>query len=182
MSIDFAADAEEQLPDDSLLKRVAQLAGNQLNLEDEIARLEECLDRTKAAWREIAEKALPEAIQEAGLSSFTLTDGRKVHTKQEVYASIPKERENAAFNWLRQTNNDAIIKNTVFVEFGKGQDYQAVALLRQLAELGISAMQKQAIHPMTLKAFLREQIEQGVDVPLDDFGAYIVTRAKVGKK
>ena len=49
---------------------------------------------------------------------------------------------------------------------------------------GIKKETKQAekVEPMTLKAFVREQIEKGKDVPADLFGVYVATRTKITTK
>lgn len=168
----------EVITDDEL-SSVAALASRQAELEYRIKRGESLLDDLKKEWRQIAEHDLPNAIQEVGLSTFTLADGRKISTKTEVYASIPKDNPNKAFAWLRANGHGALIKNVISAEFGKGEDEQAVEAASALAEAGFKPSQKESVHPMTLKAFLKEQLEKGVDVPLEDFGAHIVTRAKV---
>jgi len=35
------------------------------------------------------------------------------------------------------------------------------------------------VEPMTLKAFVKEQIERGNDLPLDLFGVFVGQRAKI---
>ena len=45
---------------------------------------------------------------------------------------------------------------------------------------GLNYEQKETVHPQTLKALLKEQMALGkIDVPLDTFNAYVVTKAVV---
>lgn len=173
---------EDDLPNDDQLRRLALLTIEQMQLESEIERQEQVLKDLKAAWREVAENKLPAAIAEAGVGGFTMPDGRKVHTKQEVYASIPAKNREAAFQWLRENKLDGVIKNEVTISLGRGEDAQAAAACDYLRAMGFAPVQAESIHPQTLKALIREQLEKGVEIPLDVFGAYVVTRAEVKTK
>ena len=51
--------------------------------------------------------------------------------------------------------------------------------MRLLRELGLQPEVKQDVHAQTLKAWLREQLEQGAEVDLELFGARPVWVAKV---
>jgi hypothetical protein len=51
-----------------------------------------------------------------------------------------------------------------------------------LRNRGHNVKQAEKVEPMTLKAFVREQIEKGKDVPADLFGVYVATRTKITTK
>lgn len=174
-----AQDQSEAMPGNEVLAAVAELAERQVALEVYIDKMEANIDEAKRRWRAIAEKELPEKLKEVGLASYTMTDGRKVHVKTEVYASIPKDNTGPAYTWLTDNKLDGIIKNVVLVEFGRGENLKAIEFAELVAGLGLRPEQKQSIHPMTLKATLKEVMEKGMDVPLEAFGAYIVDRSKV---
>jgi len=181
----MAADAEDAqnpevaMPGNELLKAVADLAARQVELENWLEAQELRMEEGKRRWRAIAEKELPEKIKEAGLSSYTMADGRKVSVKTEVYCSIPKDNTGPAYTWLRENKLDGIIKNTVVVEFSRGEDAKAAETAKKLADMGLRPVQNETIHPMTLKATLKEVMEKGMNVPLAAFGAFIVDRSKV---
>lgn len=164
---------------DDELSMVSALAARQVELEERIAKGEALLDQLKQELRQVAEKDLPNALQEVGLSAIQLTNGKKVTIKTEIYASIPKDSSAPAFAWLRDHGHGALIKNIISTEFGKGEDEKAVQAAMLLAEAGFTPSQKESVHPMTLKAFLKEQMEKGTSVPLELFGAFILNRAKV---
>lgn len=180
MSIDFLADADKPVElNEQQMQQLATLAAEQVKIEDWIAKREGELELAKVQLRKIAEVAIPNLMQEIGMSEFTLTNGMKLTIKQEVYASIPADNQQPAFNWLRKTGNDGLIKNVISCQFSKGQDADALTAGRLLAEAGFQPEQKQSVHPMTLKAFIKEQMEKGVDVPLADFGAHTVNKTKI---
>lgn len=178
--IDFLSMAEETVPayTNEQMKMISDLAERQVKIEEYIAKCEDNLAKAKENWRRVAEVALPNAMAEVGMSEFKLSNGTMVKVKQEVYASMPEDN-GAAFAWLRSHHLDGVIKNIISCQFSKGGDADAVRAAHLLAENGFHPEQKQNVHPMTLKALIREQMDKGVDVPLKDFGAYVVNRAKV---
>lgn len=181
MGIDFLKEMEANPPElnNEQMAMIADLAARQVVLEEYIAKCESNAEAAKVNLRKISEVALPNAMAEVGMSEFKLSNGTVVKVKQEVYASIPKDNTGPAFAWLREHNLDAVIKNVISVEFGKGEDQEAIRAATALAEEGFKPTQNQTVHPMTLKALLKEQMEKGVDVPLTAFGAHTVNKSKV---
>jgi hypothetical protein len=174
-----AATESAEMPENTALEQVRDLAIRQMQWEDYMFKLEAKLVEAKKEWRDIAEKELPNKMMECGISNYTLVDGSKISMKQEYYASIPKDNPDPAFMWLREHNLDGIIKNEVTVGFSKGEDALASEFAQWVAEKGLRPEQKTTIHAMTLKAFVKEQMEKGVDIPVEAFGVYTVTRSKV---
>lgn len=159
------------------LGQISRLAERQLEEELQVVKLEEQLKQAKEALRQTSDVDLPNAMAEVGLSSFTLSNGTKISVKDEVYASIPKECQEKAFLWLRNHDFGSLIKNQIIAEFGKGEDEEAHEAAALLAEHGWRPQQKESVHPMTLKAFIREQLTEGKEVPLEFFGATVISRA-----
>lgn len=156
------------------LTEVVTAATVQLGLQEEVQRLEGILKDYKEKLRFQSQQVLPNLMAEVGIDSLTLPNGFKVSIKDEIYAKIPEDSADKAFSWLREHDLDGIIKTNVFVDFGKGEDEKAQKTLDILHAAGIPALSKSTIHPMTLKAFLKEQVFNGKDIPLDLFGAEVV--------
>jgi hypothetical protein len=89
------------------------------------------------------------------------------------------ERKAEAFKWLRDNGFDDIIKNTVSVRFGRGEDELCASLLDLLGQKGFPADQAEKVEPMTLKAWVKEQVERGNAFPAELFGAYIGQKATI---
>ena len=166
---------------DKQLKTVSDLAKYQVVLEDKMKLIEEQLATLKDQYKQVSQVDLPEALAETGLTEIKLTDGSKITVMQFYNASIPKARMEEAFAWLRTNNHDDLIKNTVSCDFGRGEDKQAQVLRESLANSGISFTDKIGVHPQTLKAFVREQVESGSKLPLDLLGVYIGQKTKIIK-
>ena len=84
--------------------------------------------------------------------------------------------------WLRDQGLGDIIKNNVFVTFGKGEDNKAEQLLNLAAENGFQPQQKSDVAWMTLTALFRERIESGLDMPSDVFSTWIKDKTKITRK
>ena len=121
-------------------------------------------------------------MQELGLESLTLKDGSAVKVKQLVQASIPVRHRETAFQWLRDRGHGDLIKNQISAEFGKGEDQSAGKFIDNIKSLGYEPKQKVWVEPMTLKAFVREQIAEGVDIPMETFGIFVGAETKISKK
>ena len=180
MAADSAAppDKLDKLRSDDL-DGVSRLAQEAADLEQEIANVEQKLKDKKKALYKITDERLPEALEEMNLQKFTLTDGSEISVKPIYAASIPKDRRDEAFQWLRAHEVGDLVKNNVTVPFGRGEDDTAKDFIGFCGEQGFVPSQIEKVEPMTLKAWLRERVEEGDPIPLDLFGAFISQRATI---
>tara|TARA_R110002153_G_scaffold96348_5_gene230672 strand:- start:847 stop:1425 length:579 start_codon:yes stop_codon:yes gene_type:complete len=165
--------------DQSGLKTVAELARKIRDEEEYVASLEADLKKAKQGLLKLTDDELPTMLAEIGLSSMKLDDGSEVTVKQTYGASILVDNRPAAYDWLRDRGYDDIIKNTVACQFGRGEDDKASAFKAIAEQEGYFAEQKTDIHPQTLRAFVKERVENGDDFPMELFGAYIGQRAVI---
>ncbi|UOF78075.1 hypothetical protein [Caudoviricetes sp.] len=165
---------------DEKLEELSQLAERQLRLEQAIKEAEENLVSLKDNHKQLSEVLIPEAMMEVGMESFKLKDGTSISTVKFYSGSIKEENAEAAFQWLRETGNDSLIKREVKCQFGKGEDAVANKLVELLFTHKYSPTDKSSVHPMTLKSFIREQMEAGnPDFPAELFGAYVGNKTKI---
>ena len=147
--------------------------------EEYIDSLEADLKKARPKLRKMTDEDLPTMLAEIGLSSMTLDDGSDVTVKQTYGASILVDNRPKAYEWLREQGYDDIIKNTVTCAFGRGEDDKASAFQAFAKKEGYEPDQKTEIHPQTLRAFVKERVENGDDFPMELFGAYVGQRAVV---
>jgi len=156
---------------------------NQLNtLKKQIEKDEESLSLLKHKARDMEERIIPEMMQEAGVSLLKLSDGSTVEVKPFYAAKIPESRVEEAFSWLRGKGFEDIIKNTVTASFNRGQDNEVSELIKVCEDHGFNYNKKEKVEPMTLKAFVKEQVEAGKELPFDLFGVYIANKTKITNK
>jgi hypothetical protein len=118
-------------------------------------------------------------MAEVGLDKVVLQSGEAITVKRDVYVAIPADQKAQAFGWLEENGHGALIKTEVSVAFGREQREAAVAFQQSCEQQGLNADVNVSVHAQTLKAFLREQLENAKPVPLDLFGARPVSIATV---
>ena len=161
------------------LDAVSRLANEAAALEHKLADAEKLMKETKSALHKITDEQLPEALEVMGLQKFTLTDGSEIAIKPIYAASIPKDRKEEAFQWLRDNDHGDLVKNLVSVSFGRGEDDTAKEFVGLCGAQGFVPTQAEKVEPSTLRGWLRERVEAGDPVPLDLFGAFISQRATI---
>jgi len=162
-------------------KQLSNLVRRLNDYQQQIDDAEEHLKELKKEKQRIAFEQIPMLMDEMGIERVDV-DGATVQLKPFVSASIPADRKQEAFNWLREHGLDDIIKNDIIVSFGRGQDNMAGDVMYDLEQKGFHPEQKTHIHAMTLKAFVKERVENGLPIDLDMFGAFVARTADVKRK
>jgi hypothetical protein len=159
------------------LRSMAEVARAIRDKEAEIESLEKTLKARKEDLRKQSEEELPSMMAEIGVNSFELDDGSRVTVKDLYGGHISATNRDAAYQWLRENNFDDIIKNTLSIVFGRGEDQEADRYMKILEGHGLLPEQNTGVHSSTLKAWIKERMEAGDEFPMDLFGAYIGQRA-----
>ena len=165
--------------DGSGLRSIAEIARAVRDKEAEVTKLEQTLKAEKKALLKLTDEDLPAMLQEIGLASLELDDGSKVTVRPTYGAHIKIDNREEAFEWLRVNDFGDLIKNTVSCDFGRGEDEMASNFCEFAEQQGFLAKQKTEIHPATLKAWVRERVENGEEFPMELFGAFIGQRATI---
>ena len=176
MEADFESNVASSIEKGNL-GGIAILARKIRTAQQEVEEIEKDLKSRKKDLLKLTDEELPSAMQELGLSSFSLDDGSTVDVKPTYGASILVANRPLAYDWLRENGYDDIIKNVVSCEFGRGEDGKASDFKAFASKQGFPADQSESVHSGTLKAFVRERVEAGDDFPMELFGAYIGQRA-----
>jgi hypothetical protein len=151
----------------SLIDKVARF-------DKEIAEFEAIVKERKEFRDKILEDDIPAVLHENGLSSAPLADGRVVSIDNIVNVSqLDKEKLRT---WLEFNGYDSVIK-TEF-QFPKGSDTSYFELM--LRDEGMDYTKDIIIHPMTLKALMKEHLGAGGDYPPESAAKVSVfERAKI---
>lgn len=154
------------------LAEVTKLANDQHIAETKVANLSHQLEQAEKELAQIAEHKLPELMDELGLTNFTTSNGIKVNIKEKVRASIAVENRPKAYSWLEDNNYAGMIKSNVVINFGRDELEEANKVVEAFRSQQRVAALERKIEPSTLTAFIKEQLTQGKDIPLDIFGVY----------
>jgi|TARA_R100001594_G_scaffold102260_1_gene136877 hypothetical protein len=174
-----AVDSWSNTASNSEISTVSNLAIKQLKLANELAELEGAVKAKKEELRLTTEQELPDAMQQAGLTEIVLSSGEKISISEFYSAHISKANQEQAYQWLISNGHEGLIKNEVMLKFGRGESGIVNETVSNLKARGLSPEVRQSVHPSTLKAFVKEQLTSGNDIPTEPFGIYIGTRATI---
>ena len=160
---------------DAEMRRIVDLANKQINLEQEVVSLEQQLKNKKEELRNVKEHDLPDAFAEVG---------SRAKVEPFVNAHISKANTEKTHAWLEDNGFGDLIDKELNAKFGR-TDAELEKFQRMFSHLeqnGCKLTTKEAVHHMRLKAFAKEQLEKGTDIPVDLFGLYTGLKTTIAKK
>jgi len=175
----FIEDAPQQVNE---LNNVESLSSHVLELqklEDEIKIEEERLSRKKQQADKLSQQVIPEIMDSMKLKTMKLKDGSAIEVKEIYSATIPVDKKEGAFNWLRNNDLGDLIKNEITVSFGRNEDNKASDYANLAESNGYQPVQKLKVEPMTLKALFRERVEKDLDLPSEHFNLFKGNKTKI---
>ena len=175
----FVEDAPQQVNElnnaETLSSHVLELQ----KLEDEIKMDEERLSQKKAQADKLSQQVIPEIMDSMKLKTMKLKDGSAIEVKEIYSATIPLDKREGAFNWLRNNDLGDLIKNEITVSFGRNEDNKASEYANLAESNGYQPVQKLKVEPMTLKALYRERVEKELDLPSEHFNLFKGNKTKI---
>lgn len=154
-------------------------------VQAEAEKLEESLKEKRDRIKTISEVLIPELFDTIQMTSVTLKSGEKVQVMETYAAGIIKKNQEECFKWLKEHKHDGIITHEVRAKFKKGDEKKVKQLLDFVNKSKILVNDKKTVHPQTLKAFVKEQIENEattkVEFPRDLFSVFTIKQTKVSK-
>lgn len=176
----YAALEDEKLGD-NILAQISASAEEVVRRQQALEEAEALVKLRKEELRQVVEEELPALMEAAGQRKVTTRSGLSVSLDETIYANISQERAPEALAWLVDNGHEALIKNEYTIAFPKNSAAAAEAFeeylnsnLRRKANL----KHKTGVHPSTLSSWVREELADGREIPLDLLG---VTRRKVCK-
>ena len=174
---------KEHAPAPDLLARIVAAASELSAAVKTLKTLEEKVTDTKSRIHNMRTAALPQMLDEAQVPGLDLEDGYRVERDTEVYASISEKNQAAAAKWLRENNLGSIIKDSIVIPVNKGDVKTSERIVRSLTKANIPFAQHSTVHPATLKALVRERLEEGKKLPKSiTYHAQPVVNVKPAKK
>ena len=151
-------------PTNAQLKELSGLVEHQINLETTVDALTEDLVTAKKDLKKIQEGALPEMMHGLGFDLLKTATGYTIKIDRGIAASITKANQAAAFAWLKKTKNEAIIKTELKMVYTGMEEKKLSKVFKVLDKAGIQYGINEGIHSGTLKAFVRNELEDGREV------------------
>ena len=178
-NINFEADQREDLDGANDANKLSEQVVKLQELEAELLVKEQEYKEMKRKVELVSSEVIPTMMQEMNISTLKLADGTSVEVKPVYGASIPADKKEEAYKWLRENGLGDLIKNEVTVAFGRSEDNKAQQYAVLAQGQGYEPIQKLKVEPMTLKALVRERLESGQEMPSDLFNVFAGNRTKV---
>ena len=175
----FEEDSPQQVNEIENVRSLSNYVIRLQSMEDEIKIDEEKLKKKKEAADLISEQVIPEIMKEMKMKTLKLEDGSGIEIKQIYGASIPLDKRDGAYKWLRNSDLGDLIKNEITVSFGRGEDNKANDYASLAEKNGYQPSQKMKVEPMTLKALYRERVEKNEDLPSEHFNLFKGNKTKI---
>lgn len=166
---------EEQTP----LDRLAKVVEYTDELKTQIGAAELALESLIEQYKHLVRDTIPEIMGEMSVLQAKLKNGRVVSLRQEVNISIA-DPDNA-FKWLDIQGEGGIIKTNVITPFNRDEREAAVEFAAELMKKGLSCEMKETVHPMTLKSWAKERLENSRPIPNDLFSTAAFIEAHITK-
>ena len=181
-NIDFEKDRIDSITQIDQTKNLSDKVIELRNLEDQVAASENHTKDLKEKAKQLSNFDIPKMMQEMNVTKLKLKDGASIEVKPFYGAHITPDKQEKAFNWLREHGLGDIIKNDVTVTFGMSEDNKATAYAVLARGQGYEPVQKVAVHTGTLKAVVRERTESGQDMPADLFNTFVGNQTKINRR
>ena len=177
--INFRDDKQDSMKAVANPQELASKVNELKDLQDEIENAEESIKKLKEKANILSQFEIPQMMDQMNIKKLKLKDGETVEVGNFYSASILPEKQEEAFNWLRQNGRGDVIKNDITVTFGTGEDNKAMAYATLAKGQGYEPVQKVGVHPQTLKGIVRECHESGIEMPSDYFKTYVGNRTNI---
>lgn len=159
------------------LRELVLLAVEQMNA---VERAEEALAAAKAQLDRTQRTDMPELLNALGMSEVTLAElGVKVTLTGGVDISIPEPNRPSAYAWMVERGYGALVRAEVSATFGASELEKAEACSQLLVEHGFESEVNMAVPPPTLKAWARERLAAGEDIPPELFNVRAYDMARI---
>jgi hypothetical protein len=143
-------------------------------------RLEEELKYVEQRIKDLSTRSIPDLMRAVNLTELRLTDGQRISVRPDIVASVSKERMPQVLAWLQAHNAQAIAKQKLVVDINDLPKETVIAMENAAIALGAKPTMDASIHPSTLRAFVKEQLEQGTpDFPRELFGVHEGSKAVI---
>lgn len=169
---DYSEFSDATAPAEEAMAALRALVDAAVEKELQIAQTAELLKKQQEEYRELTWQDIPALLDEMGLEEIKTPDGLKIVVKEKIDAGIAAAKKAQAFSWLEANGHAALIKRKVSVSFSREQEEQARELVDELGNRFKDVEQDAKVHPATLKAWVKEMLAEGRDVPLDLFGVH----------
>jgi hypothetical protein len=167
---------------DSQMRQISDAMIEESNLQGQLDTHEAIAADISRQLNDLRTRRLPELMMAAGVERFgcieTGTEAKLAFECSGALGTDEAERERK-IDLLIANGADEIVKLEVKVPYGKGKYGEATQLAAELADRGLVVSVERNIHHQTLKSWIKERMEKGASIPLDELGLWYGQTAKI---
>lgn len=169
-----------EIPSDEKMKELSTLVSELAAVRGRIERAETLLETIKKDELRLSTEVIPSKMDEIGVTKITLSNGSVVSYKPFYSGKIIPETEPEAFSWLEEKGHGGVIKGEATFPYRRGERDEVLKMLEQIKkQYGREANVKLSVHHSTLRALIREVIEEGETFPPDLFTVFIGRKTEI---
>lgn len=183
---------EELKPDADKLELLRKSVARARSLEAEKEDLDQRATEVSQELHKLYRETLPGLLDEARVPEITIEgEGNLPRVKAEakpfynanIAAAWPPEQKAQGFAYLTELGYQDLIKTVVTVAFNREDRDKALQFKSRLERAGYAPTLTETVHPATLTAWLKEQVEKHSFVPdLQKIGGFIGRVVKLSYK
>jgi len=151
---------KEKISKDAL-NELSNLTTKYLSYEEDIESAELVLKELKREFNKISQEKIPELLATYGLSEIKLATGEKVIVKENASVTVPVEKQEAFYDFLKDRDEEDIIK--LHFHFSRMATEKMTSLFGFLTEEEYDYDSDRGVHTQTLKKYFKELLGIGVD-------------------
>ena len=151
-------------------QKLSDLAERALQIRADIEKHQKLIKIMSESLRDIERHDMVELMNESGVEEFVYK-GKKFALKLWIGGVWPKSDESAekATKYLDSIDAAGLLKTFVSAQFGRDEHEQAQQVYDTLLRVCDPKMESK-VHPMTLRAWARRRLAEGMDIDLDTLG------------
>ena len=174
------ASSQEIAPD--TLAQITTSAHELQQVRKRIANGMQLLEELQNEELRLSTEVLPQLLDTAGVSKLTLDDGEEISREENVFASLAKDKATAACAWLEKHGYGGIVKGQFIIPLPKGNPKAIAKIRAALKKTRIKFEEVVSVHPQTLKAFVRESLEESRDLSRSQITYHVQPTVKLKAK
>jgi len=185
VSFDAFTDVVDPAEIEDRLEKIMAYGEKMAVLDSDIVDLQAKIDIKNRELKNISMEVLPELLNEAGMTSFVLNNGKTVELTDSIQTSIIAAMKPQALQWLEDNGYGGMIKSNIVVSYPREEKALANKLMKQLQArktvVSSDIKQEANVHAGTLKAWGKTMFEEGEGskIPTGLFSTHRVKIAKV---
>lgn len=154
------------------LTKLRSYASAQLQFEQLKVELEAFTNLVNAEYKDLTEGIIPGLMDELEIPYLGISETQKIEVQNKINASLSKGNADKGCDWLIENGQGAIVKKEVGYKFATTETELADKVIAAMKEAGVIPSVARTVHHSTLSAYVRNALEEGVEVPLDLLGVF----------